>query len=195
MSRLSRALLLGALGLAGCSFTPKPKADPTEFFVLTPRPVAARAGRRPVVELEDVEVPEYLRNPRMAARSGDNRIDYAEFKRWAEPLDKGVARALREGLAPAADLRPSPAAGAGVKLRVRVTALEGRRTAEGAGGSAFVSVAWELSRPGAKRQRGSFDQTAAGWDGKDYAQLAKLESDALGVLCARLMKELSPRGE
>jgi uncharacterized lipoprotein YmbA len=190
MRRLSAAALLAAAALAGCSLTPKPQADPTEFFVLTARPVEARAGRRPVVELAEVEVPDYLRNPRMAARSGGNEIDYAEFKRWAEPLDKGAARALREGLAPAADLRPAPAPGAALKLKVRLLAFEGRR----GDGAAVVEAAWEL-RGGQAPRRGRLKSTREGWDGKDYAQLARLESDALGDVCARLAGKLSPRGE
>lgn len=186
----SLAAPLAALVLAGCSVAPKAKADPTEFFLLTPRPVAARAGPRPVVELAEVELPDYLRNPRMAARSGDNRIDYDEFKRWAEPLDKGAARALREGLAPAVDVRPAPAPGAALKLKVRVLAFEGRR----GDGAAVVEAAWELRGGGAPRQ-GRLKAARQGWDGKDYAQLARLESEAVGDLCSRLAAKLSPREE
>lgn len=181
-------LLLAAAFAAGCAW-PRPKEDPTEFFVLEGAPVPKTVNeRRPLVELAEVELPEYLKNPRMAARSRDTEIEYAEFRRWGEPLAQGIARVIKEDLAPAADVQ-QPAAGRapGYRLSVRLSAFEGLRVSTGAG-STRVEAAWEL-RPagkGASPAQGRFTAAPAAWDGKDYGRLARLESDALAALCVDL---------
>lgn len=187
------AALAVALTASSCAWL-RPKADPTEFFVLEPRPAAGTARKdRPRVELAEVEVPAYLKNPRMAARLGDNEIDYAEYKRWGEPLPQGIARAVREDLREAAELpaAPSPDGPAQYSLTLRVLAFEGLRPPSGAAGIR-VSAAWELrplARPGPALS-GRFEAAPAAWDGKDYAGLARLLSGAVAELCAELKKAI-----
>ena len=45
-----------------------------------------------------VKVPEYLDRPQMATRSTPYSLQFAEFDKWAEPLDKNLARVLAENL-------------------------------------------------------------------------------------------------
>jgi uncharacterized lipoprotein YmbA len=177
--------LVPALLTSGCLW-PGAKADPTQFFVLEARPVAFPPMReRPRVQLEPVELPAYLSNPRLAARTGANRIDYAEFRRWAEPLSDGIARVVREDLAPVADVEAAPALPKAPRLKLRVQAFEGLRSA----GGILVKVSWRLE-PGA---RGQFEAPSAAWDGKDYGLLAGLLSDVLGALAQQLAQKVWPR--
>lgn len=182
-----------ALTAAGCAWQ-RPKADPTELFVLEAAP-APQAPREepPLVALAEVEVPDYLIGSRMAVRLSGNEIDYAEFRRWAEPLPEGIARVIRENLAAAADVRRAPVSGRkpGYLLSVRVSAFEGERLPSGAA-SVSVAASWELRPAGrpAKAVRGRFAAAPAAWDGKDYRRLARLESEALAALCDDLRRAM-----
>jgi uncharacterized lipoprotein YmbA len=91
-------LVLGAL--AGCSLAPK--GDPSQFFVLTSASTTqASVGDRDLdlaIGLGPVSVPEYLRKSQMVTRVGPNQISYAEYDRWAEPLDNSLLQVLGENL-------------------------------------------------------------------------------------------------
>ena len=41
-------------------------------------------------------LPDYVDRPQIATYLGNNRIDYAEFDRWAEPLRANMTRVLQE---------------------------------------------------------------------------------------------------
>ena len=91
-------LVLGAL--AGCSLAPK--SDPSQFFVLTSaNATQTSVGNRDLdlaIGLGPVSVPEYLRRPQMVTRVGPNQVSYAEYERWAQPLDNSLAQVLSENL-------------------------------------------------------------------------------------------------
>lgn len=98
--RLSALVGMGvALALAaGCAETP-----PSSFYLLSadpPQPVndgtIAQTGKS--LAVGPVEIAAYLDRPQMVARSTDNRVDLAEFDRWAEPLDRMLPRVLSEDL-------------------------------------------------------------------------------------------------
>jgi uncharacterized lipoprotein YmbA len=182
-------VLAGIVAATGCAW-PSAKPDPTQFFVLETQPEPASSGPRPTVELVEVDVPGYLQNPHIAVRSEETRIEYDEYRRWAEPLQQGIARILKEDLAETADVEQAPLARpADLRLRVRLSAFEGLRQLGGA--SIRASASWEFRR-GAKGApiRGQFESAPAAWDGKDYGRLAKLLSGALAEFCGSLRKPL-----
>jgi uncharacterized lipoprotein YmbA len=194
--KISRAAWLGwALAAAACAW-PFPKADPTQFYVLESRPPAEAARKnRPRVELAGVEVASYLKNPRMAIRRRENEIDYAEFRRWAEPLPQGIARVIGDDLAPTLDVRTNDAQGrpSEYRLSVQVSAFEGLLASTGAA-SIRVQAVWELRPPPpAVPVRGRFEAAPAAWDGKDYERLARLLSDSLAVLCVDVARAIPTR--
>lgn len=45
-----------------------------------------------------VKIPEYLERPQMATRSTPSTLQFAEFDKWAESLEKNLARVLAENL-------------------------------------------------------------------------------------------------
>lgn len=95
VTNASAALALAAMLLAaGCGSTP-----PTRHYLLSAE--AESAAGQPVVDrigVGPVEVAEYL-HQRQLAIGGGNELQLAEFHRWAEPLDAGIARVLAENLA------------------------------------------------------------------------------------------------
>jgi uncharacterized protein len=45
-----------------------------------------------------IKIPEYLDRPQMATRSTPNSLQFAEFDKWAESLEKDLTRVLAENL-------------------------------------------------------------------------------------------------
>jgi uncharacterized lipoprotein YmbA len=90
-----------ALALVACSFL-KPRADPTQYFVLTSeaRPAAAApaAAAAVVLGLDQVQLPEYLQRRELVTRAASNQLTIAEFQQWGEPLKDGFTRTLRQDL-------------------------------------------------------------------------------------------------
>jgi uncharacterized lipoprotein YmbA len=96
---MRRRLLMLVLA-AGC-FTAHP--DPTRFYVLTPMPggegIAPVSAPAPVVlGLGPITLPRYLERAELIHRVGPNEVQPARFDRWAEPLDRQIARTLAEDL-------------------------------------------------------------------------------------------------
>jgi uncharacterized lipoprotein YmbA len=99
------ALVLAALaGLAACSTT-----APSRFYTLSSTRQVANAspgpetgGRQaavPTLLVGAIEIPQTLDRPQLVRRSGINKIDVAEYDRWAEPLDAMMRQTLAEDLA------------------------------------------------------------------------------------------------
>jgi uncharacterized protein len=95
------ALLAGIL--AACS------SPPSNYYVLSAQPDPVRpmpAGfARTTVAIGAIVLPGALDRPQIARRLGPNQLDYAEYDRWAGPLDEMIRRVL------AADLHPRLPAG------------------------------------------------------------------------------------
>jgi uncharacterized lipoprotein YmbA len=105
MAKPSLMLIAGAL-LAGTltSCINLKRADqPAHFYTLsaaptntTPLPIAE--GDLPV-GLGPMEIPSYLLDRRIALCRGPHEINYLEYDRWAERLDKGIQRVVAANLA------------------------------------------------------------------------------------------------
>jgi len=173
--------------LAACNFLPEAPPENAHYFVLEAQP----AGDRPAADslrigLRPVEVATYLRGKAMAVRVGDHEVRYAHDAFWAEPLDAGVARVLRESLAARATVLayPFPAQlPRDYDLTVRILGAEGAP-----GGVRFVAVI-ELLRVGDKPAlvaRREFTAPPAAWH-NDYAQLARGLSQAVAALADEVL--------
>ena len=84
------ALLAGIL--AACS------SPPSKYYVLSAQPDPVRpmpAGfARTTVAIGAIMLPGALDRPQIARRLGPNQLDYAEYDRWAGPLDEMIRRVL-----------------------------------------------------------------------------------------------------
>lgn len=145
---LSRSLLfsvpaLGALAM-GCSLSPK--EDPSQFYVL-----ASPAGEQPtstsalVLGLGPITIPEYLKRPQMVTRATEHQVTLSEVHRWAEDLEAGFSRVLKEELQRATGARqvrifPWPITRkVQYVVEVDVTRFEG-----GPGGSVSLWAIWRV---------------------------------------------------
>ena len=86
------ALLAGLL--SACS------SPPNHYFVLNAQPEAANPAG-PVantVALGEIKLPGALDRPQIARRLGPNQLEFAEYDRWAGPLDQMIRRVLSTDL-------------------------------------------------------------------------------------------------
>lgn len=51
------------------------------------------------VGIGPVSLPEYCNRPQIVTRNSDDSLNFAQFDRWAEPLDKAMARTISHNLA------------------------------------------------------------------------------------------------
>jgi uncharacterized lipoprotein YmbA len=83
----------------GCGST-----KPSRFYVLTPLQEAESERIQPDSEsdisvgIDTLKLPDHLLRPQIATHSSANRMEYAEYDRWAESLDENFSRVLAENL-------------------------------------------------------------------------------------------------
>lgn len=191
------ASLVAGLGLlAGCNILPEAVPDNTRHYILQNPPMASVGSGEATVPhvrlgLRSVEVPAYLREKAMAVRTGENELRFAADARWAEPLEAGITRVLREQLSAGAHVVGYPFPGQLERqfdVTVRVLSAEG--TSDGV---RFVAV-YELLRVGdrpevAVRREFRWSGRTRTWDG-DYGRLAADMSDAVAELAREIVAAL-----
>ncbi|MBF0429515.1 MAG: membrane integrity-associated transporter subunit PqiC [Magnetococcales bacterium] len=89
--------MVSSLLLNGCL---APASSPTRFFLLTALPMSGKTEVKQglVVELEPVEIPQYLKRPEMVTRTGGNRLQLERLYQWAGDLKEDIGRVLMENL-------------------------------------------------------------------------------------------------
>ena len=176
--------------LSGCALL-QPHADPTRFYVLTvqsarPERAAESEFKRWKVGLRPVEVPAYLRSKAMVVRTGTNEVHFADFDCWAEPLDQGISRVMKETRSSARNVEHVALNSHGddtldYEVAIRVLACEGVRDVNGNSSIRFA-VTWEarsVEKNATVTKRGVFTADPVAWNGKDYGQLAERLSEAI----------------
>jgi uncharacterized lipoprotein YmbA len=177
--------------LAACA-----TSQDTRFYVLTPlapadRAAGAPAAQAPIIGLRPVGLPEHLDRPQIVTRLGENRLQLAEFDRWAAPLRDNIVRVLAEDLTllvPAERVLLFPWVREGsVDLEVAVSVIR----LEGAlGGSCSLTADWTIFRKGEKEPvlaRSSSHSEAAG---VSYPELVSAESRLIGALARDIAQAL-----
>ncbi len=90
------ALLGFAVLTTGCL---SPKDDRSQFYVLAaPVDTARTTAGDVILGLGPITLPEYLHRPQMVTRVGENQVTISEDYRWAEGLEAGIARVMRQDL-------------------------------------------------------------------------------------------------
>jgi len=174
-----------ALGLAGCNLLPAPQADNTRYYVLESAPAPAAESGAVRLGLRRVEVPAYLKSKAIVSRAGNNELRYADTARWAEPLEAGIARILREqlGSRAAVSTYPFPAqVERDFDVVVSVLAAEGRDD------GVHFTASFEIARANDSTVvvRRTFSAPVTAWRG-DHGQLAA----QLSVAAAALANEIA----
>jgi uncharacterized lipoprotein YmbA len=134
--------------LVGCAST-----QPSRFYVLSDlrsmetAPQAAAAGQDLAVGIGPITVPKYLDRPQIATLASRHELNFAEFDRWAEPLDVTLARALAGHLStliPTEHVAVYPwARGAPIdyQVTVEVTHFVGQ-----VGGAGVLMASWSIAQ-------------------------------------------------
>lgn len=84
----------------GCSLTGG--SDPVQYYVLTSQAERSDGSAGPEADFSvgvgPVRFPRYLDRPQLVTRLSDNELQIDDFSRWAEPIEAGFVRLLRENL-------------------------------------------------------------------------------------------------
>lgn len=87
-------LIALVLLLAACGSTPT-----SNYYMLTARDAQAPTGDSPSLGIGPVRIPEYLNRTNLVYQRDGNRLEIADYERWAEPLEEGIVRVLGFNLA------------------------------------------------------------------------------------------------
>jgi uncharacterized lipoprotein YmbA len=197
---MKRHLLLGAAlacALQGCASN----APQTRFYTLdavVPRESSAAGNSSPApaikVSVWQVSVPEVVDRAQMVLRSAPNRVEIADFHRWAEPLRLGIARVMADDLAARLGQGFVVTVGqpGGSPPDVRVS-LDVRRFEAAPGEGVTVEALWTvMPAKGEARSGRALAQEAAGTArGQDsYSAIAAAYSRALAGISGDIAPEL-----
>ena len=201
---LNRCALLCIVALvAGCDIVPPAQTDPTRFFILSDsghHAGQAQGGLR--IGLQAVKVEGYLQNRDMVVRTGPNEVEFRDYRRWAEPLERAIGRALQSDLLASpgvSQVWAEPFPGDGERdfdVSVEVTRFEGAATGSGRY-VASLSAIIEISAPGANPRivaRRQFTAPDESWDGGDFDRLAGLLSADVAALAREVLAEAPAKG-
>jgi uncharacterized lipoprotein YmbA len=92
------ALVFSLAALGGCA-----RSVPINYYILHSMPGPAPLTRTApaqsmVVGVGPVTIPPFLDRPQIVTKPTPDTLDFAEFDRWAEPLDKNLARVVADDL-------------------------------------------------------------------------------------------------
>lgn len=194
-----------ACALAACNVVQPAQEDPTRYFVLSEP--AVRPGQAPApaagvrIGLRAVRLENYLHRREMVVRTGENEIQFRDYRRWAEPLDAGVARVLRTRLLASPEVaqvyaEPFPAdQERDFDVSIEVRRCEGSLAPSGkyaASLSAAIEVWTAGTNPHIVAHR-VFVAPDAAWDGRDFDRLASLLTADVSALGQEVLADLPPR--
>jgi uncharacterized lipoprotein YmbA len=181
--------------LAGCKILPEATVDPTRYYVLngpaTTDPTVTKPAGTHQIGLRPVELPGHLRNHKaMVVRTGANELRFEDFALWAEPLEAGVNRVLKERLLTTDTIGGVSTYPFSVDVRrdydvvVRVLNCEGLLL-DGKRGVARFAASYDIVASGGAGQvvaRRTFTAPDLPWDAANFGALARLLSEDLAKL-------------
>jgi uncharacterized lipoprotein YmbA len=197
--------LASLLGLAGCFSLSRTEPLQRHYVLGADR---ARAAGPELDGLHDLTVgvrrlrlSSYLEPPLLVVREGPNRVTYAEYHRWSEPLGDGINRAVAASLAGRARLRGidvapwSSGATHDFLIQLHVQRFEGLAPDDPAAteGEVYMLAAWEILRPrdGAVLARGTTDHREGGWRVGDHAGMVRSLDAGVEALATDLLASLA----
>lgn len=195
-----RAWSAAGLLLALCACA---SSEPARFYGLsavgspgTSLPATAAGVDGGTVVLQTLRFPEYLNRPQIVTRSGANTFEFAEFDRWAEPLNVAFQRSLAvtlAGLLPRHTVVSQPLVRTEADYRIGGEVL---RFDTDAAGLAVLEVQWTLERGGSgttvvQRSRLT-DRTEPP---HDYASVAAALNRALEAFAGEIRDRILAAGD
>jgi uncharacterized lipoprotein YmbA len=140
-----------------------------------------------------VSVPEVADRAQMVVRTAPNRVEIADFHRWAEPLRLGIARVMAEDLASRLGggfvVTVGQPGGAPPDIRV---SLDVRRFEAVPGEAVTVEALWTVvpAKGEARSGRSVAQERPDGAGGPDYSAIAAAYSRALARVAGEITPEL-----
>lgn len=194
-------MAVAATVFGGCQLIPTASPDATRFYVLSGpalvEPPVAKAGGHLQIGVRAVDMSGYLRATKsIVVRSGSNEIRYQDYSRWAESLDAGVSRILKDRLMATpevAGVTAHPLRGDVARnydIAVRILHCEG---VAGENPVARFSASYEIIAADDAAKvvvRRTFTAPDVTWDGKDFSKLAGSLGDGVAALCAQIAADL-----
>ncbi|MBW2281512.1 MAG: membrane integrity-associated transporter subunit PqiC [Deltaproteobacteria bacterium] len=183
--------IVAGLLLTGClGRTPAPV-----FYTLTvvePTVTTAAGGADgPVLAIGPAILPSYLDRPQLVSRQG-NRVSYAQYSRWAAPLESELLRVMGANLGSL--LRTNrvvvypaePRLPVAFRIRLQVEQFDGSP-----GGEVVLNVRWAIARPSSKEPdvigASEIRQPVAGSEDDD---LVDAHSQAVGALSREIAERI-----
>jgi uncharacterized lipoprotein YmbA len=180
----------------GCGST-----KPSRFYVLTPI-LDAEAGMAESdsksgisVGIDKLSMPEHLLKPQIATLSSANRMEYAEYDRWAESLDENFVRVLAENLSkllPSKNVYTFPWKSSTV-LQYYLT-FEITQFSQGADRNISLNVFWSIfdntTTHELLRKKTTLKQPGPTSDPMDYGRLVQVMSQLVEELGREVVAEL-----
>jgi len=195
---MTRKAYIGVIFLVCCALMlqfgcGKPK--PSRFYILSPLPPEEAPSSRQDVStgIGPVEFPDYLLRPQIVTQTNANQLDYAEYERWAEPLNENFARVLADNLThliPTDRVHLYPWLGT-LEVHYRLL-IEVIRFDQGEDGQITLTALWGLldapNREQLLQRRSSFSRPAA--DTTGYAGIAAAMSELVGEFSREVAQAL-----
>jgi uncharacterized lipoprotein YmbA len=189
------AVPLAAL-LCGCAGG---TSSPTYFYTLSPAATASATHSEPAparplrIAVTQVAIPGAVDRPQLVLRTAPNRVDIADFHRWAEPLREGIARALAADLAaqlgPGYDVSVGEPIGGVPDARV---VLDVQKFEAVLGGAVTVDAVWAV-RPVKGEARSGRSLVEERVTANDYAGVAAAYSRALARVAQDIGAAVAPQ--
>ena len=169
------------------------------YYSLSDGPPVTIPGdaERIIVQVGPVFFPEYLNRPQIVTQTGASNYRFAEYDRWAEPLQRSFMRRLATDLA--AELNsPWVYEFGGANSNARQSQFQVLVTVQhfdaDAKGNARLNVQWGLDEPvGTKIILARRDHYETKMQGSGYAAQAEAMTALIGMLSKDIAEEISRR--
>jgi len=95
-------VLITTFSLACCGCLSVPNSPVPKFYTLQATSLGENKqldiSPKFIIGIGPVEIPEYQNRPQMVTQDSDGMLKFAQFERWGESLDSGLARLILENL-------------------------------------------------------------------------------------------------
>jgi uncharacterized lipoprotein YmbA len=192
--KLRQAFLAGLmlLTLAGCG-----TSEPSRLYTLSGLPFTA-ASIQPAststlaIGIGPVTLPLYLDRPQIVRRTSPNRLEIAEFDRWAEPLSNTVPRILAENIGLLLLSEKVYVLPRRRRLPLDLTVeVDISRFEPMSDGTAVLAASWHIfAQSDAPVGNGSTEIRIEGANPENFETRVKLLSDALGQLSGSIAESI-----
>ncbi len=198
---IETVLVISLLLQLGCGST-----KPSRFYVLTPvsKPeseMIKSGGHSEIsVGIGVLKFPDHLLRPQIVIQTSSNKLDYAEYDRWAEPLDENFTRVMAENLSkmiPTESVYIYPWKST-VNVQYQVD-FEVERFSQGPDKSVTLVVFWSIFDAATAReilrQKTTLSQPGPGSDPVNYESVVEAMSRLVEKLSLQVVSELKSISE